>query len=248
MMSEPCRGWVIWIRFDLVRLLDQQGFVIHARDYGETSQIVDLLTRNHGRVAVVHKGARQHRKGSSGRLQAFTKYGLGWTGKSQLKTLIAPESVHQYGLLGQNMAAGFYINELIWYLVHHEDECVGIFEAYETCLEQISGTLESLEPALRSFEKALLDNLGYSPQWEFDAVSGEPIEPDQTYYFRFGEGFYMEKGELDDLAVQGSEIFAIARGDYSDKRTLSIAKKLFRRALAVLLDGRELQSRKMVTG
>lgn len=231
-----------------MRQLDQSGFVIHARDYGETSQIVDVFTRTYGRISAVHKGARQRRKGGGGRLQPFTNYGIGWSGKSQLKTLIGQEAVRSYSLLGSSLAAGFYINELIWYLVHHEDECVAIFDAYESCLAELAAGPENIEPALRKFEKIFLDGLGYSPQWEFEASSGEPIEPEKTYYFRFGEGFYSETGEQGDLAITGEDIFAIANGDYADPQTLSVAKKLFRRALAVLLNGRELQSRKMITG
>lgn len=231
-----------------MRQLDQSGFVIHARDYGETSQIVDMLTRTHGRISAVHKGARQRRKGGGGRLQPFTSYGVGWSGKSQLKTLINPEAGRSYTLPGKSLAAGFYINELIWYLIQHEDECEGIFDAYEVCLNELVEQPESIEPALRAFEKRLLDDLGYSPQWEFEAASGEPIEPHKTYYFRFGEGFYAEPGEDSELSVKGADIFAIANGNYVESRTLGIAKRLFRHALAVLLNGRELQSRKMIIG
>lgn len=231
-----------------MRQLDQSGFVIHARDYGETSQIVDILTRSYGRVSVMHKGARLRRKGGGGRLQAFTRYALGWSGKSQLKTLINPETVQSYALQGDSLAAGFYINELVWYLLHHEDECAGIFDAYESCLAELSRQPENLELALRIFEKTLLDNLGYSPQWEFEAVSGEPISVNQTYYFRFGEGFYEEAGEAGDLAISGEDIFAIANGNFSQSKTRRVAKRLFRQALAILLNGRELQSRKMLAG
>lgn len=229
-----------------MRELDQSGFVIHARNYGETSQIVDILTRSKGRISVVHKGARQQRKGGSNRLQPFTLYSLGWSGKSQLKTLISPEAGARYHLLGNTLAAGFYINELIWHLLHPEDECSGIFDAYERCLAELSSSVEKIEPALRKFEKTLLDDLGYALQWEYEAVSGDSIDPETMYYFRFGEGFYRESAEPGDLKLSGADILAVAGEDYGDSRTLSVAKQLFRRALTVLLDGRELQSRKML--
>ena len=229
-----------------MRQLDQSGFVIHARDYGETSQIVDMLTPDGGRVSMVHKGARQRRKGGGGPLQPFTRYGFGWIGRTQLKTLISPEIQQHFTLTGNSLAAGFYINELIWYLVHHEDECVGIYQAYESCLTRLAESAEQLEIPLRRFERLLLEEMGYALQWHQEATSGAPINPDQDYFFRFGEGFYTEAGEAGDLQLSGAEILAVAAEQYEDQLTRSVAKQLFRRALAELLNGRELQSRKLL--
>ncbi|HWV63312.1 MAG TPA: recombination protein O N-terminal domain-containing protein, partial [Oxalicibacterium sp.] len=41
------------------RVVEQPGFVLHSYPYKETSLIVDVFSRDHGRVALVAKGAKR---------------------------------------------------------------------------------------------------------------------------------------------------------------------------------------------
>ena len=42
-----------------LRFADESAFVLHSWPYKETSLIIDALTRNHGRVALVARGAKR---------------------------------------------------------------------------------------------------------------------------------------------------------------------------------------------
>ncbi len=223
----------------------QIAFVLHARDYGESSQILEVLTRDRGRVSLMHKGARRASRGATQRLGLFSRYRLGWSGRSQLKTLRNPELEWQYRLPGEALAAGFYINELVWYLTRHEDQCTGIFLAYQSCIEALSSMTEPLDVCLRRFESSLLDHLGYGVSWQQEAGSGEPIEPSQAYYFHPEEGF-SRNGLPGDLQFNGSDILALGAGDFSQPNSRRLAKRLFRLILDQVLQGRELRSRSMV--
>src|SRR5580765_7208394 len=69
----------------------QPGFVLHHYPYKETSLIVDLFSRDHGRVALVAKGAKRPYSRLRGMLQTFQPLSVGWSGKSEVRTLTAAE-------------------------------------------------------------------------------------------------------------------------------------------------------------
>lgn len=85
-----------------VRVTAQPGFVLHSYPYRETSLIIDVLTRDHGRIALVAKGAKRPHSALRGVLQTFQPLSLSWSGKSELRTLIRAEwvggrAVHRIG-------------------------------------------------------------------------------------------------------------------------------------------------------
>jgi DNA repair protein RecO (recombination protein O) len=70
---------------------EQAAFVLHAYAYRETSLIVEALTAEHGRVALVARGARRPRSELRGILQAFQPLTLSWAGGGELRTLLRAE-------------------------------------------------------------------------------------------------------------------------------------------------------------
>lgn len=230
-----------------MRPTDQLAFVLHARDYRETSQLVDFFTAEHGRIAAVAKGGRRQRHGVTNRLQPFVRYRIGWLGRSELKTLTGSEMEAVYALRGDAMAAGFYLNELLWYLLPQEEANEALFAAYLRALEGLSGSGQKMEPVLRAFERKLLEELGYGLYCDHEAASGDAIEPEQYYVYRVGEGLFYAAPDAEE-AFSGACLMALERDDYSDATTLRAGKRIFRRILHDLLGGRELKSRALLAG
>jgi DNA repair protein RecO (recombination protein O) len=73
------------------RIADQPGFVLHSYPYKETSLIVDVFSRDHGRIALVAKGAKRPHSKLRGVLQTFQPLSVGWSGKAEVRTLTAAE-------------------------------------------------------------------------------------------------------------------------------------------------------------
>ena len=69
------------------RLEDQQAFILHSYPYRETSLVLEVFSRQHGRVALVARGARRPRSALRGLLMGFQPLLLSWFGKSELRTL-----------------------------------------------------------------------------------------------------------------------------------------------------------------
>ena len=138
----------------------QPGFVLHSYPYKETSLIVDVFTRDYGRIALVAKGAKRPLSKLRGVLQTFQPLSLSWSGKSEIRTLISAEWVGGLPPLEKSaLLCGFYLNELLVKLVARDDPHPALFDHYVATLNQLAHQ----EPApivLRQFERALLKETG----------------------------------------------------------------------------------------
>ena len=223
----------------MTRVTDEPCVVLHTRPYRETSLILSAYSLHHGRVAMVARGVRGNRRGRV--LQPLTVLRAGWFGRSSLLTLGTFEVDRQLWLQGDTLAAGLYIAELITRLVGERESHPRLFAAIVWSLENLQF---ELEPVLRSFEKILLEELGYGLDFQRDARSREPIEVGQLYRFEPTEGFVKSTA---GPVYPGSGILAIARDDYSGVVERKIAKRIFRQALAVHLGPKPLGSRRLLS-
>lgn len=221
------------------------AFLLHAHPYSETSLILDVFTRDHGRVAMLARGARRPRSALRGVLLAFQPLELGWFGGGEVKTLARAE--WQGGLplpTGKSLLLGYYLNELLLKLLPREDAHPGLFDAYASALAALArGATEAGE--LRRFEKTLLRELGYGLALDRDAASGAPVRPDGQYVVQMERGVVEADGASTGPSFSGKTLLDLAADDYGDPRTLAESKVLMRQLMAHYLGGQMLQTRKI---
>lgn len=154
------------------------AYVLHARAYGETSQIVELFTPVAGRVGVLAKGARARRRHLA--LQPFQPMLVSWSGRGELPVLTEWEATRPpFTPRGEALLGGFYLNELLLRLCRRHDADPALFAAYGQALHDLV-TERCLSSALRRFDKALLGSLGVEPAWARDG-DGRAIRAEQWY-------------------------------------------------------------------
>ncbi len=224
----------------------QPAYVLHARPYRDTSLLVDLLTPEHGRVTAVARGVRQSKGHKRQLLNPFQRLLVNWQGKSQLKLITSFESDHHQLLLqGNNLYAGFYLNELLVRLLPEQDVMADLFSHYEFALNWLASA-QPLEPMLRRFEFYLLEGLGYGVDFATDARNHNSIVPDKFYCCSPQEGFYLAPEDAPVASqLPGHLLLALASGDYSHSETLRLAKQLSRLLFKPLLGRRPLKSREL---
>jgi DNA repair protein RecO (recombination protein O) len=228
------------------RIVGQPGFVLHSYPYKETSLIVDVFSRDHGRIALVAKGAKRPTSKLRGVLQTFQPLSLSWSGKSEVRTLIAAEWVG--GLLPLEKAAllcGFYLNELLVKLLARDDPHPVLFNQYVSAMNQLAHD----EPAaivLRKFELALLKETGVAADISICTDTDLPVVPQQIYVVDPEYGPRVAHASDRWPGVTGKTLIDMEKQDYSDPSTQIQSKQLMRFLLAHHLGGVQLKTRQIL--
>ena len=226
----------------------QPAYVMHSRPYRDSSALLDVFTAEYGRISMVARGTRRPSRRGSGvaLLQPFIPLLLSFSGRSELKTLVATEPAQgSFSLRGERMFSGMYINELLVRLLHRNDAHPNLFAAYDVALKALAGS-SVVDTVLRCFEFTLLDELGYSFDLGVDGTSGQPIHSTLWYRYDPGVGLVVcqDVAACPTAAFAGSELLVMASGEFGGAVRLT-AKRLLREALAVHLGDTPLRSREL---
>lgn len=225
---------------------NQPVYVLHTYPFKETSLVVELFSRQFGRVAAVAKGARRPRAAMRGMLQSFQPLVATWSGKSELRNLHGVEwrgGLHV--LHGQALICGFYLNELMLRLLPREDPHDALFDHYEAALRALAhGDAQSV--VLRRFETRLLQELGYALLLEHEAVTGQPLDAEMQYCYVVEQGPLRQDGEQSGVQLAGKTLLDMARDDYSDIQTLQQSKQLMRTLVSHYLGEKPLYTRQLL--
>jgi DNA repair protein RecO (recombination protein O) len=216
------------------RITLEPSYVLHSREYRDTSRILDVFSAAHGRLTLFARGARGPKSKLASLLMPFRPLLLSWSGRGDAAQLTAAEPAGEAPPLpSRQVLSGFYLNELIINLTTRHDPQPQLFEDYAAALCSLAADTAP-EPTLRVFEKRLLASLGYG--LEFAVQSG-------TYYrFRVGEGL-AEVREDAPGAYPGRCLLALQEEKLADVESLDVARRVLRQALDHCLEGRELRTR-----
>jgi DNA repair protein RecO (recombination protein O) len=222
-----------------------QAFVLHRRDYGDSSLLVDVLASGLGRFPAIAKGARRGRSPSSALLQPFQPLWLGAVGRGEVRTLTRIEAAGRpLELAGRALPCGLYLNELLVRLLTRHDPHDALFAFYHAALSDI-GSGADLDGALRQFELRLLGELGYAPPLDREADRGCPVDPARAYILEPGQPLRRAGEGEAETPVSGATLLALARGAPLDSIQRREARTLLRRLLEPHLGAKPLKSREL---
>jgi DNA repair protein RecO (recombination protein O) len=225
----------------------EPAYVLHGRAYRESSLLLEIFSRQHGRVGLVARGARSARSRWRNVLQPFRPLLLGWRMRGELGSLSEAEQVAALPLAaGDAWFCGLYINELLVRALHRGDPHPELFDAYRMLLQQLA---EQLPPQalLRSFEKQLLESIGFAMSLAHEPASGELVQADGWYHYHPVNGPLRESlaaGEQprkSQKLVSGAALLALDSGQIGEQH-LQELKRLMRRVLRYHLGDRPLVS------
>ena len=217
-----------------------QCFLLHQRSYGETSIIVDVFTKNSGKMSLIAKGAKKPKSKFFGYLAPFHKLNVTFSGRSELKTLTSIDrnlSDNSFSMTKISYSL-LYINELLIKLLPKDAKHEELFLLYENFLRDVD--TNNLELTLRNFELDLLEILGYGFDYDVDIDFNEPIDPESGYTFVSERGFRKSK----NADISGKDITNI-KNRKLDKVPLKYLKEITTKAISTCLDGKDLSSRKI---
>jgi DNA repair protein RecO (recombination protein O) len=160
-------------------IIRTEAIVLHALDYGETSRIVSLMTRQQGRVSVMARGARRPKSVFGSALQplSYTQVLYYYKSGRDLQTLKDATHAHRLRFLIDDMvklSVGFRMIELVRALTEPGDPQPALFNALLHSLLHLDAATARAANVLPHFQLRLAGTLGFAPTIEKPAVAGLP--------------------------------------------------------------------------
>jgi len=217
-----------------VRVQHQDAYILHSRPYSESSWLIDAFSRQYGRVSLLAKGARRLKSKVRGLIRPFQPLLLSWSGKGELQTLTGAEtSLIAAQIDQQSWLCASYMNELLIRLMHRYDPHEKLFDNYEL--------------ALQSLEKQLLSEIGYGLLLDHDSTN-QKISPEKRYHYYPDRGPVVADNYRDESvwSIQGSTLIALESEEFNSPQQIEQCKHLMRALLNQSMQGRDLNSRRVL--
>ena len=202
-------------------------FILHRRNFSESSFILEIFSRDYGRINLIAKGAKKNKKYRGTNFDLYQKYNISWISKSELGILTGIDIVRSKTyFIAEKAITAFYINEIILKLLHKDEPHVELFDIYELTLRKLFSN-ENEKIILRYFEKQLLESLGYGISFDQDIKTGLSIMPTREYYYKIDSGPSSDvslSGE--GMKISGKTLFELNNETLSDNENINEAKNL----------------------
>jgi len=223
------------------------AYILHRRSYRETSLLLDVISRDAGRISLIAKGAKREKSPMAGLLQPCQRLLLCWSGKSELMTLTGAEADRPFIQIGQKrLLPAFYLNELVVRLLHQHESHPELFEAYDRTLAALADETLPEQGTIRRFEKQLLQAIGYGPVFDHDVNTGESIESGRDYFYQADHGpVSVRPPHGDFIKVNGTTLIGMKEDALNTDASLREAKRLMRYLLQKHLGDKPLASREL---
>ena len=169
------------------RVLHEPAYVLHRYDWSESSLILEVFTRQYGRVAVVAKGAKRPSSNFRPVLLPLQPLQLSWGGEGEIRTLKGAEWAGGHVMpTGDALLSGYYVNELLLRLLARDDPHPQLFDSYAGVVQVLAGDHAGAQEAtraaaLRAFELVLLREIGLLPTLDAQTATLAALAPDARY-------------------------------------------------------------------
>jgi len=223
------------------------AFVLHHRPFRETSSLVDVISRDYGRISLVARGIRKQSKRQNNALQLFQPIYLNWSGHGELVTLNQAETIGAaFRLVGKASLCGLYMNELLVKLLPVHEAEPAIYDAYQVALEALHQQ-DDEQVVLRVFEKQLLSHLGYGLVLNHD-IDNQALLDDVYYRYLPESGPERQTNQASEPLISGRSLRILHEQKGFDQASLKEIKILMRTVINFYLGGKPLHSRQLFAG
>ena len=188
------------------RYSDEPAYVLHRYDWSETSLILEVFTRHHGRIALVAKGAKRPSSSLRPILMPLQPVHVAFGGDAEIRTLRSAEWQGGHVMpTGAALLSGYYLNELLLALLAREDPHPVLFDVYAQVVEVIAGARDDLlQATLRTWEVLLLREIGLLPLLNQQTMTLGGLDADGRYTL-VPEGGLRQAHAEDRYALTGDQ-------------------------------------------
>jgi DNA repair protein RecO (recombination protein O) len=184
--------------------------VLHRYDWSESSLILEVFTRHHGRIALVAKGAKRPSSSFRPVLLPLQMLHVAYGGDAEIRTLKSAEWQGGHVMpTGDALLSGYYLNELLLTLLARDDPHPRLFDVYANVVRVLASEHgEALQAALRTYELLLLREIGLLPQLNAQTLTLAALDVD-GHYSLVPEGGLRQAHSDDRASMRGEQWIAL---------------------------------------
>ncbi|MBE0590524.1 MAG: DNA repair protein RecO, partial [Hydrogenophaga sp.] len=143
------------------RFSEEPAFVLHRYDWSESSLVLEVFTRHHGRIALVAKGVKRPTSQFRPVLLPLQPLHLSWGGDAEVRTLKSAQWQGGHVMpTGEALLSGCYLNELLMRLLARDDPHAALYDHYTLAVQLLAERADAQQLILRAFELLLLRDIG----------------------------------------------------------------------------------------
>ncbi|MDO8903419.1 DNA repair protein RecO [Hydrogenophaga sp.] len=203
------------------RFADEPAFVLHRYDWSESSLVLEVFARHHGRVALVAKGVKRPTSQFRPVLLPLQPLLLSWSGDAEVRTLKAAQWQGGHVMpTGEALLSGSYLNELLMRLLARDDAHERLFDHYAMAVQLLAERGDTQELLLRAFELLLLKETGLLPDLSRDGSSMIAVDPEASYVLAPESGLRMAQAG-DSSPLSGEQCLGLYRAMEGDSPFLA---------------------------
>jgi len=193
------------------RANEEPAFVLHRYDWSESSLILEVFTRHHGRIALAAKGVKKPTSQFRPVLLPLQPLAISWGGDAEVRTLKAAQWQGGHVMpTGEALISGSYLNELLMRLLARDDPHPGLFDHYALAVQLLAERADAQPLILRTFELLLLRAVGLLPGLGHEGSMLTGLEPTAPYVLSAEGGLRAAHGD-DTHWLEGAQWLALQR-------------------------------------
>ena len=225
------------------------AFILRRNPYRDTSLLLDMFTRDAGKITCVAKFGQGKNSRSKGVLEPFRQLEASWTGKGEVFTLFNAEEKRRFPLKAVGLIRAVYANELLLRALWQHQPQPELFAQYQQTLFRLENPADVL--ALPLFELDVLASAGYVLNLWHDDAEGHDIEPTMRYRFRPDHGLCVDTAIIPvaersrSIPVSGSLLIALREPEAMNPDQRLELRHTLDYLIQMLLKGKTLNARKL---
>ena len=187
------------------RFSEEPAFVLHRYDWSESSLILEVFTRHHGRIALVAKGVKKPTSQFRPVLLPLQPLQLSWGGDAEVRTLKSAQWQGGHVMpTGEALLSGSYLNELLMRLLARDDPHASLYDHYALAVQLLAERADAQQLILRAFELLLLRAIGFLPDLAQEGHTLADLQADVLYVLSPEGGLRAAHGD-DGPALSGEQ-------------------------------------------
>lgn len=236
---------------DSERIRKVEAIVISHADYGETDRILNLFTREIGKLHAIAKGVRKEHSRKAGHLEPFTCVTLMLARGASLWIISQAETVAGFSEIKADLertALAAYCLELVDRFTTEEEVHPQLYRSLKETLTRLSSRDPSFN-VTRYFEMRFLEMVGFRPEFFHCVQCRAEIQPEDQFFSIAQGGALCPKCGLRVDSSESIQVLTLKylrhfqRSDYEQIRHLDIPtvtqqkiEKLMQRYIAYLAE------------